>query len=36
MTFGCICGTEFFSEVSYRLHVQRKHVSTAYDAWRAL
>ena len=33
MSHECMCGTEFFSEVSYRLHVHQKHDSTAYAAW---
>ena len=36
MSHECMCGAEFFSVVSYRLHVQRKHGSVFYAAWSAL
>ena len=36
MSYGCMCGVEFFSEVAYRLHVQRKHGSVSYAAWSVL
>ena len=36
MSRECMCGAEFFSEVAYRLHVQRKHGSVSYAAWSVL
>ena len=36
MSHECMCGAEFFSEVSYRLHVHRKHGSVSYAAWSVL